>query len=231
MRIEAVIFDMDGLMLDTEPFYKLAWQRAALECGFRIEDELWFELMGSMRAEGEDILLRQFGSDLPLTAFRKACRVLEAAVFEERLPEKKPGLDDLLALLDSRGVPRAVATSTDRQKTEVQLGGHGLLEGFKVVATGDQVAKGKPAPDLFLLASQGLGVEPRKCLVLEDSEAGVIGASRAEMPVYLVPDVKAPRAEVEALAQGKFHSLLAVARHLERLWVERPWAEPIARPR
>lgn len=140
-----------------------------------------------------------------------------AGVFAERLPAKKPGLDDLLALLDSRGVPKAVATATESRLAVAQLGGLDLLDRFSALATADEVVDGKPAPDLFLLAAQRLGVEPSGCLVLEDSEAGIVGAHRAGMRVYAVPDLKPPSPAIEAFAQGRFDSLAAVERRLRRL--------------
>jgi HAD superfamily hydrolase (TIGR01509 family) len=216
MPIDAVIFDMDGLMLDTEPIYKVAWQRAAIECGYPISEELYFVLIGRTRVDGEKILLDAFGPAFSVESFREACGRCEATAFAERLPAKKPGLDDLLAFLDSRGVPKAVATSTERWLAAHQLGGLGLLDRFSVLATGDEVANGKPAPDLFLLAAQRLSVVPSKCLVLEDSEAGIVAAHRAGMQVYAVPDLKQPSPAIEALAHGKFDSLSAVERQLRR---------------
>ena len=217
MPICAVIFDMDGLMLDTEPIYKIAWQRAAIECGYPISEELYVDLIGRSRVDGENILRGAFGSPFSLEDFRAACHRCETAAFAEDPPARKPGLDELLALLDSRGVPKAVATSTERMQAAAQLGGLGLLERFNIIATGDEVVNGKPAPDLFLLAAHRLGMEPSQCLVLEDSEAGVIAAHRAGMQVYVVPDLKSPSRAIEELTQGRFDSLVAVERRLRRL--------------
>ena len=132
-------------------------------------------------------------------------------------PLKKPGLDELLDLLDSLHVAKAVATSTVRQTATTQLAAAGLLDRFEVVATGDEVGNGKPSPDLFLLAAQRLGIEPVHCLVLEDAEAGVIAAHRAGMMVFVVPDLKPPSAEVRRLANGVFESLAAVVSRVETL--------------
>lgn len=184
-------------MLDTEPIYKLAWQRAVIECGHPISEQIYFDLIGRSRVEGEKILLNAFGPDFSVECFRAACRKCEAAAFAEELPAKKPGLDDLLALLDSRGMPKAVATSTERAQAAAQLGGLGLLDRFNVIATGDEVVNGKPAPDLFLLAAHRLGIEPSECLVLEDSEAGIVAAHRAD--------------------HGRFASLAGVEKELRRL--------------
>jgi len=217
VKLEAVIFDMDGLMLDTEPLYKLAWQRAAVECGHPISEELYVELIGRSRVDGERILSQTFGADFPVEEFRAACATCEAAAFAENLPALKPGLQGLLDLVESLRLPKAVATSTERHIAERQLRGLGLLPKFDAVATGDEVINGKPAPDLFLLAAERLGVVPSRCLVLEDSEAGVLAAHRAGMLVFCVPDIKQPSAEIEALADGKFGSLMDVQAGLERI--------------
>ena len=108
----------------------------------------------------------------------------------------------------------AVATSTERSVAQRQLGGLGLWRRFSVVTTGDEVINGKPAPDLFLLAAERLGVEPSRCLVLEDSEAGVMAAHRAGMRVFCVPDIKEPPERVLALADGVYSSLRHVKAEL-----------------
>jgi HAD superfamily hydrolase (TIGR01509 family) len=220
--VRAVIFDMDGLMLDTEPLYKIAWQRAAVECGYHISEELYFDLVGRSRADGEKILLAAFGPGFPSEAFHAACARCEAAVFAERLPSKKAGLDNLLSVLDQHRILKAVATSTERSIAAAQLAGLELLNRFAVLATGDEVANGKPAPDLFLLTARRLGVEPAECLVLEDSEAGVMAAYRAGMEVYIVPDLKPPSTAVEELTRGRFDSLMAFARCLQSRLTYRP---------
>lgn len=222
--MKAVIFDMDGLMLDTEPLYKIAWQQAARECGYEISEELYAQLIGRTRVEGEEILLRSLGSAFPLPDFRAACRRREEAVFAGSLPAKKAGLDELLLLLETHRIPKAVATSTERTQAIAQLTGLGLLTRFDVLATGDETANGKPSPDLFLLAAKRLGINPVDCLVLEDSEAGVMAAHRAGMRVFMVPDLVLPSTSIERLLDGRFESLAAVAAHLSasgQRWLQR----------
>ena len=156
MQIKAVIFDMDGLMLDTEPLYRAAWQQAATETGYNLSDAVYFRMIGRSIADAERVILDEFGLGFPMPAFRKRCQELESAFEDGPLP-KKYGLDGLLALLDSRRLPKAVATSTRRKIAASQLAATGLLHRFDVIATGDEVVNGKPAPDLFLLAAQQLG--------------------------------------------------------------------------
>jgi HAD superfamily hydrolase (TIGR01509 family) len=213
--ISAAIFDMDGLMLDTEPLYRAAWQEASAECGFSLSDHLFSRLAGGGRREAEQLLRQEFGSGFSIDRFRPACRRLEATSFALKPISKKPGLDDLLNLLDSWNIPKAVATSTEREVALSQLEATSLLGRFDATAGGDEVGNGKPSPDLFLLAAQRLGVAAPHCLVLEDAEPGVIAAHRAGMRVYLVPDFRQPTEEAKRLANGIFDSLSAVAHHLK----------------
>jgi HAD superfamily hydrolase (TIGR01509 family) len=214
MQLRALIFDMDGLMLDTEPLYRAACQQAATEFGYALSDVVHSRLMGRNTADAEQVVLDEFGPEFPMDAFRDRCQTLEAAFEGKSLP-KKPGLDELLDLLDARRVPKAVATSTRRKISVPNLAATGLLGRFDAIATGDEVASGKPAPDLFLLAAQRLGIEPASCLVLEDVEPGVVAAHRAGMQVYMVPDLQPSSPTTQRLANGIFDSLQLVARHLE----------------
>jgi beta-phosphoglucomutase-like phosphatase (HAD superfamily) len=93
---------------------------------------------------------------------------------------------------------------------------HNLRDRFNVLATGDEVPNGKPSPDLFLLAAGRLGISPSECLVLEDSEAGIVAANRTGMQVYVIPDLRPPSTSVESLAQGRFDSLASVEKELRR---------------
>lgn len=201
-------------MLDTEPAYRIAWQAASAECGYELPDPLYVTLIGRGRSEGEQTLVDAFGPRFPVDEFRAVCLRREAEMFETTSVPKKPGLDQLLDLLDSRSIAKAVATSTERRTAVAQLFAAGLLDRFTAVATGDEVVNGKPAPDLFLLAAQRLGVQPVHCIVFEDAEAGTIAADAAGMTVFIVPDLKQPSPEVQRLAKGVFPSLTEVAEHL-----------------
>lgn len=227
LNIHAVIFDMDGLMLDTEPLYRSAWKKAAAQCGFLLSDGTYAHIVGRTAADAEAELANAFGSGFVLADFRVWRDKFEAVEFSGLMP-KKPGLDGLLDLLESRRIPKAVATSTKRQRAAKQLEALGLLPRFSCIAAGDEVATGKPAPDIFLLAAQRLGVTPAVCLVLEDAEAGVAAASRAGMQVCLVPDLNTPPLSPVSSATAQFASLGDVARYLQ---AGLPPAEPSAEPR
>jgi HAD superfamily hydrolase (TIGR01509 family) len=206
---------MDGLMMDTEPLYRIAWKQASAECGYDLTDEIYKKLVGRSRKDGFEALVDAFGPEFPLQIFQDCVRKCEANAFSSTPIAKKPGLDSLLAFLESHNIPKAVATSTERHKALGTLNSAELLHRFETVVAGDEVARGKPFPDIFLLAAQRLSVEPAACLVLEDAESGVVAAIAAGMQVYMVPDLVSPSNATRQLAQGVFSSLADVARNFE----------------
>jgi HAD superfamily hydrolase (TIGR01509 family) len=194
----AVIFDMDGLLLDSDPLYRVTWKAAGSSLGFPIDDVLYERFVGRGNSDAELILREHFGDAFPLDDFHMRW----SGDFHERLAAApltpKPGAVELLDFLDARGIPKALATSSPRGLALRCLGD--LASRFAALAFGDEVEHSKPAPDLFLLASQRLGVAPADCLVLEDSEAGVRAARAAGMDVIMVPDLVPPSPEIASMA-------------------------------
>jgi HAD superfamily hydrolase (TIGR01509 family) len=196
--IAAVVFDMDGLLFDTERLYERAFISASAELGYAADREVFCLLIGAPWPTGRRILLERYGPDFrvdELTAIWISYFKLLIAV---DLP-LKPGALELLSLLDELGLPRAIATSSSHDTVEHHLAMHRLAERFHaVVAAGDYI-NGKPSPDPFLLAASRLGVAPRDCLALEDSFNGVRAASSAGMMTVMVPDILQPTDEIRAL--------------------------------
>lgn len=192
IRLEAVVCDMDGLVLDTEPLYKLAWQQALAELGHSLDDAAYLRFVGRTTADCESDLASLLDEQFPLHVFRRRWPVLWRAFAHEFGIARKAGLPEFLSFVRDQGLPIALATSSDCTYTEFSLGKAGLEGAFDVVVTGDQVRQPKPAPDIYLEAALRLGVEPRNCIALEDSEAGILAASRAGMVSLLVPDLKQP---------------------------------------
>jgi len=200
LRVAAVVLDMDGLMLDTEPLYKAVWQQAAADLGYDLVDRVYLDLVGRPTDDCERELLSQFGDAFPIPEFRARWSELWRARVEADGISTKPGLLEFLSFLERQDLPVAVATSSDRDYTESSLRGVGLFGRFGVIVTGDQVANGKPEPDIYLEAARRLEVEPSECVAIEDSDAGILAASRAGMLALLVPDLKIPSGQAIAAA-------------------------------
>lgn len=200
MNVSTVIFDMDGLMFDTERLARDAWERAMAEWGCRIPDALYLSVVGRTAQSAQEVFRQALGADLPMEAIcQRKEQYLENALAQQG-PPLKPGLLELLAQLEQWSVPRAVASSTARHRVVDRLAQAGVSEYFSVIVGGDDVVHGKPAPDLFLSAARQLGVAPSECVVLEDSDAGIHAASAAGMLSVMVPDLKPPTDESGRLA-------------------------------
>ena len=210
----AIIFDMDGLMIDTERLALKAWQLAGVDFGFPISEDIFITMVGRNRRDSDRILVEVFGSDFPVDAVRKRRRAYVDGWIDEGKLSIKSGLLELLDFLDKVSMPKAIATSTGYERAIYKLSLVNLLERFPIVVAGDQVEKGKPAPDIFLAASTQLGVLPKHCLVLEDSDAGIQAAYDAGMTPVMIPDMKPPSEESLAFAYrifgglGEFHNYL-----------------------
>ena len=192
MTISALVFDMDGLMLDTEPLYKAAWQRACLELGYDFDDESYAKVIGRPTADGEAELVRRFGPAFPVERFHSRWPELWQAEADVEGIATKPGLFELLDFVEQQGLQVAVATSSEAEYTQFSLRKAGLDGRFPIIVTGDQVNRGKPAPDIYLEAARRLALEPGQCIALEDSEAGILAASGAGMIALMIPDLTRP---------------------------------------
>ncbi len=210
----AIIFDMDGLMLDTERLALKAWQLAGADFGFPISDDIFITMLGRNRRDSDCILVEIFGSDFPVDAVRKKRRTYVDGWIDEGKLAVKSGLLELLGFLDEISMPKAVATSTGYERAIHKLSLTNLLDHFPVVIAGDQVQKGKPAPDIFLAAAIRLDILPERCLVLEDSDTGIQAAYDAGMTPVMIPDMKPPSEKSFAFAYrifgglGEFHHYL-----------------------
>ncbi len=189
----AVVMDMDGLALDTESTYCAAWQRAASELGFGLSREFCHTLFGRHADDVKQALSEACEYRLDLAAFHALAERHWLASLQSRGVEKMPGLDRLLGILQTRGIPYAVATNSDEPYASLCLRAAGVVSDFAVVVTRDQVARGKPEPDLFLEAAHRLGVAAPDCVALEDSPTGLSACIRAGMIPVWVP---VPRFEI-----------------------------------
>jgi HAD superfamily hydrolase (TIGR01509 family) len=194
----AVIFDMDGLLLDTETLYQEAILLAAAEGGHEIAGDIFNRTIGVPWAQSRVLLISHFGEAFPVDAFQEAWVRHFWVIAETRL-ELKPGALELLDTLDEMRLPRAIATSSSHRTVERHLTAHGLSGRFDVIVGHGDCENGKPAPDPFLKAAERLGIEPTLCLALEDSHNGVRSASAAGMMTLMVPDLLEPTEEIRGL--------------------------------
>jgi HAD superfamily hydrolase (TIGR01509 family) len=202
-----VIFDMDGLMLDTERVAKIAWQEASRRAGHEMSDAIFESMIGRTKFDSVELLRAAFGPDFDFEQTYRACGVLyEDHIAREGLP-LKPGVRELLGELSARQIPLGVATSTRNPVAAKRLEQAGLLTYFLVLITGDQVSRGKPAPDIYLEAVRQLKIDAATSFALEDSPAGVRSAHAAGLKVIMVPDLVAPTPEISALTHALAKSL------------------------
>lgn len=205
-RPSAVIFDMDGLLFDTEALWQDALLSAAAEAGHEIPDEVFNKSIGVRRSQCRGLFLSHFGDDFRFDDFHSSWRDHFWSIAEGR-SALKPGVHELLEVLDQLRLPRAIATSSSRATVDRHLTSHCLTGRFDgLICRGDYDA-GKPAPDPFLKAAQTLGVEPGLCLALEDSHIGVRSASAAGMMTVMVPDLLEATEDISALCVVVAHDL------------------------
>ena len=213
----AVVFDMDGLMLDTERLAPQAWSDARDALGVDFDMSLIDAMIGRNFQDCRALIVARHGEAFPTDALMRAWHVAYDAIVERDGIAIKHGLFGLLDWLEQERIPKAVATSTRRARALPKLATAGIASRFAALVGGDEIARGKPAPDIFLLAAQRLGMPPSACLVLEDSEPGVRAALAAGMKPIMVPDQHAPSEELLALSPLVLPSLEHVHAHLRAM--------------
>ena len=214
--VRAVVFDMDGLLLDSERIAYTIGRQVSLDLGIPWTHEIALQMIGLNALDHEPLLKDAFGPDYPLEAHRAEFgRRYEAEIAAGRFP-LKAGVHELLDALDAAGLPRAVATSTRRSRALPKLDGVGVLARVDVVVAGDDVTRGKPAPDIYVAAARALKIAPPHCLALEDSNVGARAALAAGMTVVMVPDLLEPAADVTDAGVAVARSLLDIATRFTR---------------
>jgi len=213
-RPRAVIFDMDGTLLDTEAVHRVAMAAAADALGHDFPDALFLELVGVHRAANTRSLIAHFGEDFPIDRFYADADARFEAMWRKGAP-LRPGARETLAWIAARGLPMAIATSTMSPFAEDRLGHAGLLDLFSAVVTRSDVARPKPDGEPFLLAAERLGIDPRDCIAVEDSPNGLRAAAAAGMMALLIPDLVPASDDAAALAHAILPDLAAVRALIE----------------
>ena len=210
-EVRGVLFDMDGVVIDTEKLYTRFWMEAAADLGhpMTLTQALQMRSLGSI--ESQEKLDSFFGSGvLEYDVLRnRRIELMEAFIAEHGIEEKK-GIRELLACLKEKGIPCAITSSSSIPLIRRHLGDLGLLDGFTALCSGKDVPQGKPAPDIYLHGAATLGIAPEHCLAIEDSPAGIEAAWRAGCMAVIVPDQDQPDGEVLSRSFARADSLLDV---------------------
>jgi HAD superfamily hydrolase (TIGR01509 family) len=196
--VKGVVFDMDGLLVDTEVVYRDAMMTAALEHGRELPFSVIQRMIGLPGPASDAVALEFFGPEFDHPGFNDATmRHVQAAL--DAGVALKTGVLEILDLLDARHLPRAIATSSSHRAVLAHLGPSEILHRFGAVIARGDYERGKPYPDPYLAAARAIGLPPEDCLALEDSHNGVRAAHAAGMMTVMVPDLLDPTEEIAAL--------------------------------
>lgn len=197
--VRGVLFDMDGVVLDTEKLYARFWMEAAHDLGYPMTRQQALGMRSLNSAAGQAKLESYFGPGVSRAALRKRRIELMDAYIREHGVEAKPGIRVLLDYLKEQGIRTAITTSSPMDRVMNYLGSLGLADAFDRLCSGHDVPRGKPAPDIYLHGAASLGLNPRECLAVEDSHAGVVSAHSAGCLSVMVPDLDGPDAHTREL--------------------------------
>lgn len=213
-KIKAVIFDMDGTLIDTEKHYIRIGMELAREMGYEIPLETILSMRSLNRKFSKPMLLEKYGADFDFEYFHSTRRVRLHEALEKYGIEKKPGVDEILDFLKRGGYRTAVATATDFERAKAFLCRIGIFEKFDRVISVSNVENGKPMPDVYIEACRQLGEDPADCAAVEDSPNGVVSAYRAGMRVIMVPDLSEPEEEILPMLAGVAETLVDIQKYI-----------------
>lgn len=215
--VKAVIFDMDGLILDTERLLVKYWCQAANEAGFPMQREHALNIRSLARKFAIPYLQGIFGEEFDYAAIRSRRMELMTEALEREGLQLKKGIHELLSYLKDSGISAAIATATDFERTKAYLTRAGIFDCFDRIVCATMVESGKPKPDIYLYAAEQLGLPPSECMALEDSPNGVRSASAAGCVTVMVPDLTQPDEEISSLIYAKADSLADVIQMIRLL--------------
>ena len=217
LRFDGVVFDVDGLLFDTERLGHSVWTEIDEEMGCPQAAQNYLHFVGRSRADNLVEMARLFGPDFPGEEFMANCsnRAMERMT-RDGVPLKE-GVHEILDFLKEQNIPVALATSTYRDRTLLRMEMTGLGHYFQSMTTGDQVRQSKPHPEIYQIACRELGVDPARTLAVEDSRNGILSAHGAGMLPVMIPDLIPPTPELEKLLFRRFGSLLELRDYLTQI--------------
>lgn len=208
--VEAVVFDMDGLMFDSERVVMLSWDQAGKKLGYEEFGQNIYHTLGMGAVSRERYFRKTYGDAFPYGQFQRLYREAFYDYADTKGIPVKPGLRELLEFLREAGIPAAMATSTSGPDVKKRLERENLEPYFQAIISGDMVKETKPSPEIYEKACRALGVDPARAIALEDACNGIRSAHGAGMLPILIPDLQKDSSEVDGLLYGKMDSLLQV---------------------
>ena len=214
--MEAVVFDMDGVLFDTEKLCLDSWMHVAEKSGFDCIDGVFEQCIGLNANDTKALVLRHYGADFPYESFQEqASEWFREYIRRKGLP-LKPGVKKILLFLQQEGYKIGLASSTRYETVIKQLKLADIIDYFSVIVGGDMIEHSKPKPDIYLLACKKLGVKPEDAYAIEDSPNGIRAASAAGMKAIMVPDMVLPDAEMRRLSHEICQDLNEVMKYLKQ---------------
>lgn len=217
MKIKGIIFDMDGVLLDSEKLYVRFWCEAANQCGYKMEKRHALSIRSMARPFAIEKLKGYFGQDFDYFKVHDKRIELMDKYIDENGIETKSGALETLKYLKENGYKVALATATGIERTEKYLKQAGLYEYFDKIVCASMVKKGKPEPDIYIKAAELLGLSPNECMAVEDSPNGVKSASSAGCVTVMIPDLDLPDEETRKMTFAVAESLFEIPKVLKRI--------------
>lgn len=215
-KVDAVIFDMDGVLIDSERISFKCFQEVFMEFNYTIDENFYLKLIGRNVDGIKAKMQEEYGEDFPFDIIYKKKSNLAREITDKNGVIVKPGVHEILDYLNEKKYKIAVASSTRKERVVQLLNEAKIKDKVDYIIGGDQVENSKPNPEIFLKAAKGLEVEPEKCLVIEDSDSGIKAAHAAQMVGIHVPDMKFLEEDTRDLAYKVCESLFEVKEYLDK---------------
>ena len=213
-KIKGVLFDMDGVIFDTEKAYLDTWTKVFKSYGYDLKRETYISIMGTGRDNAVKTFKEAFGHNIPMEdMYRDKDRILKEIIESGRVPLKQ-GAVEILTYLRENNVKTALATSARMWRAETQLNMAGIKDMFDKITCGDEIKNLKPNPDIFLKSAEKLGLNPDECIVIEDSPSGIQAAFNAGMYGIHVEDLKEADETIKKYCRANFRNLIEIKQYI-----------------
>ncbi len=216
-KIKAVLFDMDGVIFDTEREYLKEWNKIFEKYGYEMKKEIYVSVMGRGRKKVKEIFKENFGDDLPIEEmYIEKDKMLKEAIENNEVPLKQGALE-LLEFLKKNEYKTALATSAKKDRVKSQVNHAKINNLFDAIVCADDIVNSKPNPEIFLKAAEKVNVKPENCIVIEDSEAGIRAAFNAGMIAFHVKDLKEADENIMKYCDKNFENLIEIKKYIENM--------------